>query len=157
MYCSNLKGKTGQFFLIPRITRKSDVTKGEYIINKSVQILNIKNKLQDKPPTPYVPTPCSQNHYWFLHCLVRNILLLPFTNFLRWFEYLRSRMWHYLELWHCWSRCGLVGESMSLQAWAFRASSYLLGGQSSVCFLNKRLNSLLLLLHICLGTAMIPP
>lgn len=55
-----------------------------------MQILNIKNKLQDKPPTPYVPTPCSQNHYWFLHCLVRNILILPFTNFLRWFEYLWS-------------------------------------------------------------------
>ena len=31
-----------------------------------------------------------------------------------WFEYAWPREWHCYELWPCWSRCGLVGGSVSL-------------------------------------------
>uniref|UniRef100_A0A0E9UG84 Uncharacterized protein n=1 Tax=Anguilla anguilla TaxID=7936 RepID=A0A0E9UG84_ANGAN len=34
-----------------------------------------------------------------------------------------TKEWHYLKVWPCWSRCGLVGGSGSLWAWAIRPSS----------------------------------
>jgi hypothetical protein len=40
-----------------------------------------------------------------------------------WFEYAWPKEWHYLEVWLCWSRCGLVGIGVSLWVWALRPSS----------------------------------
>ena len=37
------------------------------------------------------------------------------------FECLAHREWRYKEIWLCWSRCDIVGGSVSLWRWALRS------------------------------------
>jgi len=52
---------------------------------------------------------------WDLKAYLHSDTFLPIRPHLRWwFEYAWLREWHLLEVWPCWSRCGLVGVGVVL-------------------------------------------
>ena len=92
--------------------------------------------------------------------VLRIFSFLSFTDrwmmlhWVRWFKRkCPQREWHYWEVWPCWSRCGLVGGSVSLWRWAlwFFSSFTQCDSQLSSCCFWSRCRQ-----HICLGTAMVP-
>jgi hypothetical protein len=53
-------------------------------------------------------------HAWYLQRPEESI------GSLGWFLYARPREWHYLKVWSCWSRRGLVRVGVSLWVWTLR-------------------------------------